>query len=69
MESCRQVFVLLWFHLGMYAHLQGRGDAREEQPPALLPCAALPCTALLTVLQVCQPLPWPCGAACVPKAV
>ena len=61
--------VLLWFHLGADAHLQGRGQGRKEQPPALLPCAALPCTALLTGLQVCQPLPWPCGAACVPKAV
>ena len=52
MESWGQVCVLLWFHVGADAHLQGRGEGRKEQPPALLPCAALSCTALLTVLLV-----------------
>ena len=60
---------LLWFCACPDVCLQGRGGAQEEQPPALLPCAALPCTALLTMLLVCLPLPWPCGAACVPRAV
>ena len=50
MESCGQLCVLLWFHLGADAHLQGREGGRKEQPPARLPCAALSCTALLTVV-------------------
>ena len=36
MESCRQVCVLLWFRVGVDAHLQGRGEARKKQPPVLL---------------------------------
>ena len=36
----------LWFHLGVDAHLQGRGEGRKEQPPALLPCSALPLHSL-----------------------
>ncbi|XP_031409167.1 uncharacterized protein LOC109367120 isoform X2 [Meleagris gallopavo] len=40
------------FHLCWAVHLQGRWEAQEEQPPAPLSHAALPCTALLTGLLV-----------------
>ena len=36
----------LWFHLGVDAHLQGKGEGRKEQPPALLLCAAHPLHSL-----------------------
>ena len=62
-----QALVVICFHWCWAVHLQGRWEAREEQPPALLPRAALPCTALLTRLLVCQPCPWLCGAASFPS--
>ena len=62
-----QALVVICFRWCWAVHLQGRWEAREEQPPALLPRAALPCTALLTRLLVCQPCPLQCVAASFPK--
>ena len=62
-----QALVVIFFHWCWAVHLQGRWEAREEQPPALLPRAALPCTALLTRLLVCQPCPLQRVAASFPK--
>ena len=56
------------FHLCWAVHLQGRWEAQQEQPAAPLPYAALPCTALLTGLLVCNWVPWPFGSQTTRKA-
>lgn len=55
-------------HLCPDVHLQGRGEGRKEQLPALLPSAALPCMTLLTSLVLCQSFPWSFGAHCASNA-
>ena len=45
---CPQGLGIICYHLCWAVHLQGRWETPEKQPPAFLPHAALPCTALLT---------------------
>ena len=56
---CPQGLGIICSHLCWVVHLQGRWETPEKQPPAPLPHAAVPCTALLTGWLVWNWFPWP----------